>query len=365
MPQPLTHFYVAKDGTERVLPDLWEEYSNVIALGSFGPDLFYIKDLMTNRIINLSMSNEWEALSDAFHRCNSFTLFTSLLNNIKSHYNTDYRQQRILKSFAYGYYSHVVTDSIIHPFVYRITQDDWTRHLPEANYKAHKQLETQIDNILLLRKTNYSLDRFSPTVGLRDENDSNKLYMPLACLLNETIKAAYSQDIDWDHYFGQYDINSINHPIHDAYRDYETEINFTRLGIRLIKKNINGFITGKVQISEENSPTILNSNRDIWYDHPSNEKLLFSVDDLYEMSVTATSDVIKSAERFFSSSSENAMEFFLNDEATTPYLKDDFNLDTGLPSSNNQIEPLLSPDPNTRYSFGVEKLNQLYLTCKV
>jgi len=364
MPQPLTHFFVASDGAQRACPDLWSEHSNVIALGSFGPDLFYIKDLVTNRIMNMSMSNEWEALSDAFHRCNSFTLFTWLLDNIKDRYSEDYIEQRLLKAFAYGYYSHVVTDCLIHPFVYRITQDDWTRHLPETNYKAHKELETQIDNILLLRKTDYNLNRFNPVVGLRDENDNDKLHMSLAYLLNEGIKFSYSQDIDWNHYFGRYDINSDSHPIHDAYKDYEAEINFTRLGIRIIRKNINGFITGNVQITEENSPTILNSARNTWFAHPSNERLLFSVDDLYEMAVTATSDVIKASERFFVSSSQTSMEFFLNEEAITPYLKDDFNLDTGLPSSSNQNQPLCSSDPNTRYAFGVEKLDQLYSMCK-
>ncbi|CVK21737.1 zinc dependent phospholipase C family protein [Sporomusa sphaeroides] len=360
MPQPLTHFFVASDGTQRVFPDLWNEYSNVIALGSFGPDLFYVKDLISNRILNMSMSNEWEALSDAFHRCNSFTLFTWLLNNIKSRHNDNYSEQRLLKAFAYGYYSHVVTDCLIHPFVYRTTQDHWTLHSPESNYKAHKELETQIDNILLLRKTDYKLSRFDPVFGLQDKDDNDKLHMTLAILLNEGIKASYSQDIDWDYYFGRYNINSDNHPIHDAYKDYEAEINFTKQGIKLIRKNINGFITGNIQITESDSPHIFNSERKRWFASSSNDQLNFSVDDLYEMAVTTTSDVITASERFFSSCSENSMDFFLNEETITAYLKNDFNLDTGLPSSNNQNQSLLSQDANTRYAFGVEQLHQLY-----
>ena len=52
-----------------------------------------------------------------------------------------------MKAFAYGFYSHVVTDSIFHPFIYRKSFDNLMRH-PEKNYQ-HKRLEAMIDNYLI------------------------------------------------------------------------------------------------------------------------------------------------------------------------------------------------------------------------
>jgi len=129
MPQPSTHYLVAQNALMAEALPLWNSFGQYLGFGSFGPDLFYLND---------------GKISDIIHGDNSFDYFCAMLNFIKENYVAGTENEKKLKSFAYGWYSHVVTDCVIHPYVYRKTRDNWKTH-PEITFTAHKLFEAFID----------------------------------------------------------------------------------------------------------------------------------------------------------------------------------------------------------------------------
>ena len=137
------------------------------------------------------------------------------------------------KAYAYGYYSHVVTDVVFHPFIYRITDDHWKLHDITDNLLNHKKLEARIDSYIIhkYRGTNPFGFKYYKRIVCSQEEDDNLLDKDIFLMLKQCLKANYVQIINQDfaetnfytnyhELFEQESDDSADHPIHNAYADF-------------------------------------------------------------------------------------------------------------------------------------------------
>jgi hypothetical protein len=84
----------------------------------------------------------------------------------------------------------------------------------------------------------------------------------------------------------------------------------------------------------------------------------YSTWDLFTFAVKSTEKVIAASEEYLSGRSIKASDFFKNQRI--PYLRENYCLDTGLPSRENTKRENQSLYQSERFGFGVEKIGENY-----
>ncbi|HLC60717.1 MAG TPA: hypothetical protein VJJ52_04775 [Candidatus Nanoarchaeia archaeon] len=368
MPQPITHLLLERKVLGNFLGDAVhqgdiyrEEWT------SFGQDIFYVKD-----IIRHTHPQRYNVVSDTFHWDGSYDEFCSELDILKSKRNEDRdgSQKTDLDQLGadiYRRYLHAVGDLIFHPFVYRAAKDHWRNH-PSHEYRRHKVIESIIDAYLLdvLEGTNpyefrYNDHSMRPHTSL--ELDDN-----LFEVVNSGIKLAYGKSgifaangVDYEKYFGRYSSDDPNHPLRDAYRDF---IFYTELLFAFHKplRHISG-LDCLVPLEKINDDQIrlMNQDRKQWYLSDNPEMPRYSVLELLNLAVKVGTKIVQASERFLASDFAISHDFFAIHANNVVYLGQNFNLDTGLPSSENlALVKLATIDETLRY--GVDMLAANYKT---
>lgn len=340
MPGPITHFLVMQEACP---PEIWQMHRKFAGSATFGPDLFYTKGLPLHfrgltRMLG-SKDKDYAKASDIMHWEGSLDYYCCMLDYIKTSIGTEDKEKiDRLKAYAYGYYSHVVTDAVFHPFIYRHTRDHWERHFtPEdftQTYNSHKGEETLTDAFLAGRMgTNPYALRYQDKVDCGRTLDG-----AIFSLLHHSLGKIYgggifdSYGIDYQKFFGQ-DPRDPHHPIRDAHRDYiDSFKELYRIG-RVIPQWLHPLVPVK-NLNVEQLREIDPYPRKKWY---GNHEIMpdYSVPELFEFAIKATKMVINASERFFSSDAKSSREFFSQHAQDVVFLEDNYNFDIGYLSREN------------------------------
>ena len=106
------------------------------------------------------------------------------------------------------------------------------------------------------------------------------------------------------------------------------------------------------KISDEQR-RLMNEDQKVWYNSQDPDMPRYSVLELFKFAVTASKMMIEASERFLASDFASAKDFFAKHAQDVPYLGQNFNLDTGLPSGENKnLTRLASLDEILRYGVG-------------
>lgn len=380
MSQPNTHYLVIEEALKNHPSSLWQGNSNFAGFGSFGPDLFYLLGIPPV-IHSRKYPQDYTKVSDVMHHEASLDFFCSMLDDIKNRIkDTDKETTDKLKAFAYGYYSHAVTDSVFHPYVYRRTGDNWAEHFtPE--YNGHKKLEALIDTYLLeMLKENNPFDfGYEHRVVCHNQGSRRTLDKDVYELIENNLKKIYGDKnifekhgIEYERYFGhgvaEATAEGIN-PILEAYRDYIGCFRILYFSSKMDK--IAGFLHPSLKplvpikrIDAKQQRQL--ESRTKWC--PSENPLMpsYSVQDLFGFAIEDVKRVIEASEDFFASASSSARDFFLDklqasQQDKIVFLDENYNLDTGLPASNNDALIKL-PTRKQVSEFGLTKLDDNYKT---
>lgn len=349
MPQPITHYLVIEEALRDTAPEIWEKKSNFAGFGSFGPDLFYVKDVLLSR---LDLADNYDFLSDGLHAERAFDFFCTMLNTAKATASTDMEVAEKQLAYLLGYYAHVITDCVIHPYVYRHTHDHWKYHKPEENYSAHKRTEALIDCYILNEKGKNNPSPDSYAVACGDAANDDLLDRDIASMLASGLNAVYHDILGED--FISADIGQSSHPIHAAYQGFHHIVE-TTYAVQNILYDLRGHFSGLRMLQKLTDADISAADglHGPWFSTGRSNVLTYSASDLFAMAVTAVKQVIGVTLKFWISSKVDAKDFFIQN--ATSYLSDNWNLDTGLPDRYNNEPTNLAID-DSRFDFGIDIL---------
>ena len=387
MPQPITHLLVGKISLEDTIEDMSKDESGRVSgvtaklLKKVGGSATRGTDWLYGNYSTILIPTHpkyYSHISDVMHWEASFDLFCAMLNYIKQ-MPFDKATENKLKVFAYGFYSHVVADSVFHPFVYRLSGDDPTKHHDEG-YLKHKDIERAMDyyNVKKIKGVSPRGMGFPDMIGLQTHDDNKVGFdRDIFKMLSHAIKVAYatkksetessvfeSYKIDYQRYFGRYPFNRRN-PIVSANHDFESEA-------KILYSPRNVFTEWIIQNVPQLS--VFDQTRRLT---PEEEKLMeegpgkewvekyspippYNTSQLFDLSVKGTKKIIELSERFFASTESNADTFFRRDSHGAAFLNN-MNHDAGLNSSMNPILNTLLPG-ELKYKFRLEEIAQNYRT---
>ena len=383
MPQPITHYLVIKNALRNTKKDVWKEFANVAGFGSFGPDLFYMKDIGYFGLFGYS----YMEISDIMHWEGSLDIYCAFMDYIKKECANDRNKLAKLLAFAYGYYSHVITDLVFHPWVYRFSGDHWLHHWDiddpgdnKDNYLEHKRLEAAIDCYLvrmLEAKDPYKFKYHDLIRCYQDDNDKT-LDHDIFVMFNACLRTAYEKKItkkkypkylkedNYNDYFSMADIYNDEHPIHESYDDFVdtiTELYTIKLLNHIPIPALQALIPRK-RLKPAEEKVNLNMQNAEWKGCNEEHIISYSAKELYQLALRATEQCVIDSDAFLASPMILKAKSFFKKYAVLPYLKDDYNLDSGLKSSYNS-NPKNKADSNSRFEFAIDKLHELYLSIPV
>lgn len=343
MPQPTAHYLVAR----RSIPkehwkEWWDKYKPYFGLGSSAPDLFYFPSIMRQIMSHSSYTGK---LSDVIHSEGSYDLFCTILSMSKESLLNGSGEGVAEKQFAFsfGFYSHVVTDCVFHPYVYRHSGDHWAT----TNYRAegkHKMEEFQIDRGIHRKIRGNDLE-----IGTTDwkcpGQSENLLNYSIAYLFNTALLKIYPE-----HFRPEQDISNENHPIQAAYKELNQKIPFLFAGQKI-------YLWGKREAL--NTSNIKEELHFFTKEYTLPELPNYTPQDLFNFSCVACRDIfLKSLDFFNNPSFKSASDYFRQYRAN--YLgMDNWNLDTGLPCKYNNNEMMLKECPE-HYLYKTDELVQNY-----
>ncbi len=340
MCQPITHFLVAKKGLEH-LP-MVQGYDSQLAFGSFGPDLFYL-------------SSAYKQNADIIHASGSFAAFCTMLDVAKNTLSYNEESGRKQLTFALGFYAHVIADCVFHPYVYRSSLDHWAKHDPYFEL-IHKKLEASIDQIIQEEIIGGQIAIPDPSLCL---DGSGLLHQDIAYLFHQGLVGAYPDSISVD--LSGYGTEDVNHPLQAAYRNY-CNMPGTLYGIHNILLGIEriaeGVLPEKVEqhfIEEERQR---HCQRSSWPPIDVVSSFTYNHIDMFNMAVNGVQAMGNAVQNFLLDSGGMEAVDFLRGQNYL-YLDQDWNLDTGLPSSENQNGQLMGEGHN-RFEYGAITLEQMY-----
>lgn len=366
MPKPITHFLVCERAMKNAMPDLWKDFTNFAWLGSFGPDLFYSVNAMAEEeyLIRVMRSisgirheeitgcHRYTEISDVLHWESALDFFCCMLEHLKK-YSINSQHIGKLKAFVYGYYSHVISDCIFHPFIYRRSRDHWLM-LTEMYYQDHKAIETIIDTFLLdkLHRTDPNY-KFIPQMITIADFRKGIFDKDLVAFISTNLGVVYQDRIGFPSRFINGGFELDKHPVNLACSHY---LNLVRSGLystSLIHWDIfsRDCVRPRANFCAEVSENWLGCS------------FSYSTWDLFAFAVKATENVIAASEEYLCSDLIKASDFFQNTKM--PYLRENYCLDTGLPSRENTKHENQSLYQSERFGFGVETIGKNYAYLKM
>lgn len=353
MPQPATHYWVTKialaDSDKSVFKDFFNEYKNYIALGTSAPDLFYFPLMPT---VKTECNNfYWDDIADLIHHGRTYDLFCELLDEakkLKSDKNTKNNGEKLL-AFAIGFYCHVITDCIFHPYVYRSTGDDWATGAgsflsnPEENiaeYK-HKYQECLIDDGV---KETYHLEFDEDDWACPEETNNELLDFTIADAFYSILKKMYPDCMPPEFH----NPHDKNHPIQQAYNALLQTITLLFEGKKILSFQSDDFVEKIIGTKK-----FIYTNNFFDDTYPDCDELPpYSPHDLFNFSCAVTRRIYEVVQGFWNdATSKTAKEYFENE--FTNYLNTgNWNLDTGIQCEFNNTQELHQ---------GNEKMNEAHI----
>ena len=346
MSQSIGHILIAHYAMKNVREDLLSVYPSYVYNGAQSPDWFYNKDL--------SFCG-YGAVSDSMHRYGSRAIYQAMLDEARLLANEgeageeEYRNFEKACSFAYGFISHVAADCIFHPYVNRRAGNAWNGE--KHGESMHAGVETVIDNCLW-SKYNGGIDI---NVNCCDPQNDALADYPVRQLMYTGLMEAYPDQqwlIDKVNLTG--DINMDDHPINEAFQALRTITWLTELDDTFLGKNFNDIVQHAkgLTLKDVAIEIGLNTANLPWCANPGNEGLCSSAEELFEIAINAATMAITAGERYIKG------EIVSFDCCGVAFLEQDYNFDTGLPSSyNSEIHDTV---PENRFSVGTQQLEDNY-----
>jgi hypothetical protein len=348
MPQPIAHNFVCERAVtgSSLGPQFWESFGNFAGFGSFSPDLFYIEEFTAGKAA-------YGHAADDMHKDGTLDCYCAMLDAIKALAAPPAQRDRV-KAFAYGFYAHVVTDCIFHPFVYRVSGDNWLIH-PQDQYTAHKTLESRIDNYLLaLRMESDPAYTLSISVDC-DAPLSEDLNHHVHDVFKDALVAAYASGRMNSYVYGRLGKDRAENPVQKGYRGYFLANGFNFAFLKRFRKNVMNLEDVR-PAGEWSDPDLepMNIAHSPWSTAPGNASLNYSVGELFNKAVAAVGQVIEASEAFLASQAPSSRDVLL--ASTVRYLRENMNIDTGLPASLNDDPGNRSDTDAVRFAAGVDFL---------
>lgn len=215
MPQPATHYLVVRRAIpEKYWKDWWNDsYKRYFGLGTATPDLFYFPTV-PKIVKDIRKDIAWDEIAGVLHSNRSYDMFCALLDIAKSNKLQDTSLDTNKQfAFAVGYYAHVITDCIFHPYIFRNTEDLWcTKNF--KNELDHKNREYLLDQSLYeLHKGKMDFSRIEWTCNHNSLNaHPGILDHDIATLLHKSLNKIYP-----NLYPCQEEVSDPNHPVQQAY----------------------------------------------------------------------------------------------------------------------------------------------------
>lgn len=343
--QPLGHMLVAHHSMDNTLSDILRAYPSYVYSGSLGPDWFY----------NLNGGiGGYSAVSDAMHSYGTSTVYRAMLDTARNMGNDAllgddaFRCFEAARAFAHGFISHVAADCIYHPYVNRRANNPWTGE--KHGTSRHAGVETVIDNLLWSMHGTFDIQ-----VNCAQLDNHNLADYPVRQLFKNGFSLSYS-DQNWllDLVQISSDIDSEDHPINKAFCAVRQWTALTE-GLQLARYNVNDVIQHLKGMSfvDVNPNMALNPEYDAWCNVSGNEKLRYSAEQLFKAAVTAAASAIAMGEKYVNG------EISSFDYCGIPFLEKDYNIDTGIPSDeNNNIK---SKSSEERFSVATQLLEGNYI----
>ena len=348
MPQATTHYLV----TRRAIPrdhceKWWDIYKPYFGLGSVSPDLFYflIPKFHESLCAKYLDGVDCGKISDMIHHEKSYDLFCKLLETAKkSKISGEPGVGEKQFAFAFGFYCHVVTDCIFHPYVYRSTGDHWNTSTFRAEQK-HKIQEFKIDRGIHrdIRKTELEVG----STNWRCVGDSDKLLdHSIAELFHKSL-----QDVYKENYPVKSDqVSDDDHLIQESYEALNDLLPTILKGEKLLL------------IGQRKTIIIQDTNDDYFYStkYTSCSGLPeYTPQELFNFASVACRAIFNKSLDFWEDPSDiSPHEFFESDPVD--YLgRKNWNLDTGLPSHYNE-DPLIKDECSEHDLSFIKEITDVY-----
>lgn len=375
MPQPIAHYWVIENSLNDISSAnrarLWHDYSNYAVFGSIFPDLMYMSGVpRLAHITTKGNSHDYSSISDILHWEGSLDLYCSMLDYIKQVGNKVLQDK--LKAFAYGFMSHVVTDSDIHPSVYGQSEDHPFSH-PDNEFTRHKSLESLIDIVILgHRNITYGKFDYSKKLVIHGPESNRTLDQDVFKMVMRCIEKTYAgtifenHHVDYGKIFQKFE-GSQRHPILEAYRDivklYRFFDKFYLLSgpLRRVPFIPTRFrvLLPRTMIHVTELSQIVPDPRKKWLESSNPNVPDLSFPQLFDIAVVDTKSAINESEKFFESDYSSAHSFFSDNSFHVPFMRENINLDTGKPVSLNQEIKTLKT-PSEVLELGLDNLVERY-----
>ena len=373
MPQPATHYWVVRraipqyDAEKRInfWETWWDRYKSYFGLGTAAPDLFYFP-LMPG--VEVSCDDfYWDGIADIIHHSRSYDVFCKLLNYAKKVKLTSVNDANKLFAFAFGYYCHVITDCIFHPYVYRSTGDYWGKKVYDelgdgVEFKkelSHKYQEFLIDNGIYNK---FNIQEFTTLerISWQCSNESGDKLEPLIanCFYNVLVRTY--PDCFPNNYK---DPNDINHPIQQAYLALEQTADLLFKGKEIFLFGAKRRIpTDKIQ---EYLPVVKEFFTDdksfFTVPYPNCCSLdAYSPEELFNCSCAVARKIFIESLKYWQDDNAIDSKKFFEEKYTHFINQGNWNLDTGLKCNCNNLE-MLHKDNKAIDIVGFEELKQNYI----
>ena len=346
MPQPATHYLVVRRAIPREhWANWWDKYKPYFGLGSSAPDLFYFPKMPAK---NIREDLSWEELANPMHSIRSYDMFCTLLSKAKCNMKNGASAPEKQFAFSFGYYCHVVTDCIFHPYVYRSTGDHWSS-IDFSNELLHKQQEFFIDTGIFHKF--YDKQNFLRIQWECKDADTVQLDRSIATLLHDALQEVYP-----DCYPISSDATSIDHPIQQAYSAMLQALPTLFEGVEI-------HLWGQRKVI--NTRSILSEKQDSFFvePYPNCPSLdSYTPEELFNFASCACRQIFRAALSFWESDALSAREF-LKSKSVHYIDAGNWNLDTGLPCQYNNYSMMRTEEPE-HYSFKSDELRNIYNTLK-
>lgn len=226
--------------------------------------------------------------------------FITLLKLVKQNKLQDNSE---VMAFVYGQIDHYILDTIIHPYIYYITEN-----LPKSNViLPHSLIEMWIDD--------YILKKFNIT----EKNYYHKLKIDsqeLKVLINTLYHKVYNKSLVYLKYkYGMLLINMF---------DLKIRINSIKVAPYLTKiLNIGDIVYNEKLAHIE---PYLNIDNNIWYNPETGEKSDESFDELWKKSIEVSLETIDDVNKYL----------YFDKRINNSYILNDISYNTGLPCTKGQ-----------------------------
>jgi hypothetical protein len=340
MPQPATHYLV----TRRAIPQKywgkwWDNYKPYFGLGSSAPDLFYFP-LVPVVVKNIREDIDWASIANPLHASKSYDMFCSMLNIAKKQKLDGSSRTDKLFAFAIGYYCHVITDCVFHPYVYRSTGDYWNT-VSFLHELKHKQQEFFIDTAIYKKYPSQDLTRIQWQCN---EGAGALLDFEVARLFNQAMQLNYTGC-----YSPELKVEQKEHPIQQAYLAME--------------QSIKALFEGKViyLFGSKQSMNVRDFRDETQEDffvlpYPNCGTLnSYTPEDLFNFSSSACRKLFITALGFWESFESDSKAYFSSNPS---HYTDsgNWNLDTGLPCQYND-DAEMRDESSKQYSYRADVIN--------